>query len=454
MIKIFKRKSLTRDIVSALTMAGLVACTAVYSSASFAADEEEDGARKPPPTRSSDVLTERVFNQVSEIQALMSPEEAGAEPDYEGAKVLLDEMNERYDRLNDFEKSTLLNFYTNYYLSTDNVEMALQTFEKILTIENLRVEVQQRAMMALGQLYMGEERFEEAIEAYNRWREISEEEHENVFLGLANSYYNLENYNEAIPLLIQHMEMLETQGRDVARNIYGLLNLMYIELEDYTSAERITKQMVVLFDEPADWRNLSAIYGYLDNDKARIETLSLTFAKGYMASESEYINLAQSLAGVEAPFKGARVLEKGFQDGIVEENEENLQRLVQLYLLSSEYEAALVPAVKAAELGETGASYDQLGYIYYMMHDYANAVDAIQKAIERGGLENLGDAQLFLARALVELDQFDAASVAARRAQELGESSADSFINYIENSKARFENLRQRKEDAGEFYRS
>ena len=442
---------MTRDILSALTMVGLFACTAVSSSASFAADEE---ARKPPPTRSSDVLTERVFNSVSEIQALMSPEEVGVEPDYEGAKVLLDELNERYDRLNDFEKSTLLNFYTNYYLSTDNVEMALQTFEKILTIENLRIEVQQRAMMALGQLYMGEERFEEAIEAYDRWREISEEEHENVFLGLANSYYNLTKYNEAIPYLIQHMEMLEAQARPIARNIYGLLNLMYIELEDYTNAERITKQMVVLFDEPADWRNLSAIYGYLDNDKLRIETLSLTFAKGYMASESEYINLAQSLAGAEAPFKGAKVLEKGFQDGVVEENEENLQRLVQLYLLSSEYELALVPAMKAAELGETGASYDQLGYIYYMMHDYANSVDSIQKAIERGGLENLGDAQLFLARALVELDQFEAATVAARRAQELGESSAGSFINYIENSKARFDNLKQRKEDAIDFYQS
>jgi len=451
MIKIFKRKTMTRDILSALTMAGLVACTAVYSSAAFAADEE---ARKPPPTRSSDVLTERVFNSVSEIQALMSPEEVGAEPDYEGAKVLLDELNERYDRLNDFEKSTLLNFYTNYYLSTDNVEMALETFEKILTIENLRIEVQQRAMMALGQLYMGEERFEEAIEAYNRWRETSEEEHENVFLGLANSYYNLAKYNEAIPYLIQHMEMLEAQARTIARNIYGLLNLMYIELEDYTNAERITKQMVVLFDEPADWRNLSAIYGYLDNDKLRIETLSLTFAKGYMANASEYINLAQSLAGAEAPFQGAKVLEKGFQDGVVEENEENLQRLVQLYLLSSEYELALVPAMKAAELGETGASYDQLGYIYYMMHDYANSVDSIQKAIERGGLENLGDAQLFLARALVELDQFEAATVAARRAQELGERSADSFINYIENSKARFDNLKQRKADAIDFYQS
>ncbi|MDP1932771.1 MAG: tetratricopeptide repeat protein [Gammaproteobacteria bacterium] len=453
MLKLFKRKSLTRDVVSALAMAGVIASASMYSLAARAA-EEPSGPRAPPPTRTSDVLTERVFRQVSDIQALMSPEDATVEPNYARAKVLLDELYERYDRLNDFEKSTVLNFYTNYYLNTDNIPEALRIFEQILTIENLRIESRQRALMALGQLYMGEERFQEAIDAFNRWRDISDVENENVYLGLANSHYNLAQYNEAIPYLINHMDLLLANGRTIAKNIYGLLNLMYIELEDYVNAERITKQMVTLFDEPSDWRNLSAIYGYLDNDKKRIETLSVTFAKGYMENESEYLNLAQSLAGIDAAYKGARVLARGFELGIVEENESNLQKLVQMYLLANEYEMALAPAIKAAELGETGASYDQLGYIYYMMHDYQNAADSIRKALERGGLSNAGDAQLFLARALVELDQFDEAAAAARRAQDLGETSARTFLTFIENSRARFENLKMRKEDAIEFYRS
>jgi len=453
MRSIFVRKKLSREIVSVIAMAGVLAAASLYSFNAMAA-EEQDGPRAPPPTRTSDVLTERVFNQVSEIQELMSPEEEGVEPNYEAAKRLLDGLNERYDRLNDFEKSTILNFYTNYYLNTDNIEMALQTFERILTIENLRPESRLRALMALGQLYMGEERYAESIDAFTRWRDLSDTENENVYLGLANSHYNLAQYNEAIPFLINHMDMLSAAGRPIAKNIYGLLNLMYIELEDYVSAERITKQMVTLFDEASDWRNLSAIYGYLDNDKKRIETLSVTFAKGYMSNASEFLNLAQSLAGIDAPFKGAKVLEKGLQDGIVEENEDNLQRLVQLYMLANEYELALAPAIKAAEIGETGSSYDQLGYIYYMMHDYTNAVAAMRQALDRGGLENPGDAQLFLARALVELDQFDEATTAARRALELGENSANSFLNYIANSKARFENLKLRKEDAIDFYRS
>jgi methyl coenzyme M reductase subunit C-like uncharacterized protein (methanogenesis marker protein 7) len=124
MISLFKTKRLTREIVSSLMMAGLLVAGAAYSVDSFAADE----ARAPPPTRSSDVLTERVFKSISEIQELMSPEDANDQPDYARAKVQLDELNERYDRLNDFEKSTLLNFYTKYYLSTDQIDLALQTF--------------------------------------------------------------------------------------------------------------------------------------------------------------------------------------------------------------------------------------------------------------------------------------------------------------------------------------
>ena len=144
MISVHKTKRLTRDIVSALTMAGLLVAGTAYSVNTFAAEEQ----RAPPPTRSSDVLTERVFKAISEIQELMSPEDEGVEPDYERAKVQLDELNERYDRLNDFEKSTLLNFYTNYYLNTEQIDMALQTFEKILTIEELRVESRLRALIA------------------------------------------------------------------------------------------------------------------------------------------------------------------------------------------------------------------------------------------------------------------------------------------------------------------
>lgn len=87
--------------------------------------------RAPPPSRQSDVLSEPVFRAISEIQEFMSPEDPNQEPDYARAKEELDDLRERrFNRMNDFEKSTLLNFYTNYYLSTDDIPNAILTDRK------------------------------------------------------------------------------------------------------------------------------------------------------------------------------------------------------------------------------------------------------------------------------------------------------------------------------------
>lgn len=199
-----------------------------------------------------------------------------------GAKEELDDLNERYDSLNDFEKSTLLNFYTNYYLAVEDIQSALDTFERILAIENLRVDSRLRALQSSGQLYAAEERFEEAIGRLNTWRELSDEESSTVFQILALAHYNLQEFDIAIPHLLSYMDMLRTEGREIGKNIYGLLNVMYIEQENYSAALEVTKTMVALFDEASDWRNLAAIYGYLDDEPKRIQSLELAYQQGFL----------------------------------------------------------------------------------------------------------------------------------------------------------------------------
>lgn len=414
-------------------------------------------ARQPPPTRSSDVLTEQVFRAISEIQEMMNPEDANTQPNLEGAKAALDELYaRRYERMNDFEKSTVLNFYTNYYLSTDNIPEALKIFEQMLTIENLREDTRLRALRALGQLNMAEENYRAAIDYYTQWRELSLDEDDTVFLGLANSHYSLQEFSEAVPYMLQHMEMLAENGERIERNKWGLLNVLYIEQEDYNSALEVTKNMIVQFDDPADWRNLSAIYSYLDQDTNRIGALNMGYLKGIMENEAEFLNLGQSMAGVEVPYTGAKIIMDGMDKGMVERNEDNLGVLVQMLQLANEFDLAVGPATELAQLSESGDGYDSLGYIQFILHDYQAAADAFQAALDKGNLSNASDTNLFLSRALVELDQFDAAAAAARRASDLGNENerraADSYIRFIEGQKARHEAIQNRKAQVLDFY--
>jgi tetratricopeptide (TPR) repeat protein len=413
--------------------------------------------RAPPPTRSSDTLSDRVFRVISNIQEMMSPEDPNDEPDFVGAKAELDELYEdRFERMNDFEKSTVLNFYTNIYLSTDNIPEAMRVFEQILTIENLREDTRLRSLRALGQLKMAEEEYEDSIFYYNQWRELSLEEDDSVFLGLANSHYSLEQYSEAVPYLLSHMEMIADQGEAIERNKWSLLNVLYIEQEDYVNALEITKNMVVNFDNPSDWRNLSAIYSFLEQDSSRIGTLFMRYLMEIMDSDAEYLNLAQSLAGEDAPYSGAQVLEAGIAAGIVEEDLDNLFILIQMYQLANEFDLAVEPATKLAELDPTGDGYDNLGYIYYILHDYAASAEAFQASVDKGSLDDAAATNLFLARALVEIDRFDDAAAATRRSSDLGDesdrSSAASYLRFIEGQQARHNAIQARKAEVLDFY--
>ena len=417
----------------------------------FSADEP----RKPPPARASDVLGERTYRAISAIQEAMSPEDPEDEPDFVEAKELLDKLYERYNRLNDFEKSTLLSFYTNYYLGQDNITDALRIYEQMLGIEGLRPDTRLNALRALGQLYMAEENFLKSIDRFTRWRELSLEEDQIVMLYLANAHYNLDNFREAIPLLISHIQMREDEGRPVNKDRWSLLNAMYMELEDWTNAERITKQMVTRYDDGRDWSRLAAIYSMMDNEEKRVETLALAFSKGYL-NESEHLNLAQSLYGNDAALMGARVLEAGMQQGTVEETQKNLVILSQMYMMASEYEIAIERSLKAAELTETGEIYDDLGYMYYVLHDYEKSAQALQKAIVLGELRDIYDTQFFLARTLLELKDYSgastAAAVAVKTEKRAPRENARKYIRYISQVKAVDEALAAQKKLAIDFY--
>lgn len=447
-----KRNPILRTAVLAgmVAMAG-VAGQAFVSTPAYA--QQDEGRRQPPPTRSSDTLSDRVFRAINQIQEMMNPEDQNREPDLAGAKRELDNLNQRFDSLNDFEKATLLNFYTNYYLGVDDIQSALDTFERILEIENLRPDARLRALQSLGQLYASEENYQLAIQYLNEWRELSETESATVFQILALAHYNLEEYETAIPYLLNYMDSMRDEGREIGKNIYGLLNAMYVELEDYPKALEVTRLMAVMFDEAADWRNLGAIYGFLDEETKRIETMEIAYLKGYLASEGEFLNLAQSLAAADAPWRGIKILEDGIQQGIVDENAQNLRRLTQMYIMASEFELAVTPALRLTEIANDGESWDYLGYIYLMNRDYESAAEALQTALQRGGLDNQGEVQLTLARALVELQRFDDALAAARRANELNATGASQFVTFVESNRDRHRALEAQKQQAIEYYR-
>ena len=415
--------------------------------------------RAPPSARTSGTLGPAVLRAISGIQELLQPEDEEEEPDYEGAKAELDELRERrFERMNDFEKSTLLSFYTNYYLNTEDYIGAIGIFEEMLLIETLREDQRLRTHRSLGQLLASEEDWQGSIDNYQEWRNLSLEEDEIVYRGLSYANYQLERFEDAMPFWVDRMELMLTQGEILGRDDYAYLNGLYFVLEDFQSALDLTKTMIVLFDDRSDWQNLSAIYSSLEEDDRGVQALNLFYLKGLMEDDTRYINLAQSLAGIDVPHSGSKILAEGMDKEVVEKDEENLTRLTQMHLMASEYELALVPAMAAAEADETGDGYDTLGYIHYVLHDYESAAEAFQSAIDKGDLNDLSDTLMFLSRAHLELRDFDAAEEAAIDAADIGDERASKsvrdFLRAVDGRRTFYNTISGRKADAIDFYQA
>ena len=173
--------------------------------------------------------------------------------------------------------------------------------------------------------------------------------------------------------------------------------------------------------------------------------------------ENRYLNLGQSMGGIDVPLSGTKILEDGLGQSIIENTEENLTSLTQMYLIGSDFENALEPARQVAELSESGDGYDTYGYIHYVLHNYQEAADAFQMAIDKGNLSNRSDTLLFLARSLIELDDFDGAREAATDSADAGDEnesrSANDYIGFIDSTQERFNIIEERKADAIDFYR-
>ncbi len=166
--------------------------------------------------------------------------------------------------MNDFEKATLYNFYTNYYLTKEDYPGAANVFETLLEIETLRADIRQRTLRSLGQLHAALENWSESIRYYELWQAAASEKDDLVFRGLSYASYQLDDFVGAVPYWLDYMAVKREQGEELNREDYAYLNGLYFTLEDYEQALELTKEMILLFNTETDWNNLRAIHRELD----------------------------------------------------------------------------------------------------------------------------------------------------------------------------------------------
>ena len=401
---------------------------------------QENERPTKPRTRKVQTLSKETFEALNDAQGLISGEDA------EGNVVQIDQVRARQvlDRaiaregINEYEQAMIWQIYAFLYAEQEDYAGATVAYENAIRVSNpaegLGLPAAQITNLKynLGQLYMVQERYQEAVNILLEWQQEAESVQPYGLILIANAYFQLEQYQTAIPVVIQAIDM-EPEPKE---QWYQLLLAAYLELEDYPKGGDLLEVMVGLFPTVDTYfTQLAAIYGELRRDDEAFAMWQLAYKQGFLDDERTLVRLARLLMFNDTPIEAAQVMEKGFADGLIERTDENLELLANAYFNSREYEKAIPPLTEAANASDEGELSIRLGQAHLQSDNWRLSETALEQGIDKGELDDPGNAWMLLGIAEFNGGKVSEAIGSFQRAMEFEDSreNAERWLRFVQS---------------------
>jgi tetratricopeptide (TPR) repeat protein len=302
--------------------------------------------------------------------------------------------------LNEYEQvvSLQIRSYSQYY--KDDVKDASAGFEKILAIgataEGLPDGLIDSIRYNLAQIYVVNGQYDKSIALLKQWLQTAANPSPDAYILLGQAYAQQEKYKDAIPWYEKAIDVAKAQNKDISKDWYQNLGSMYMLTEQYKKAEPIWELLCEKWPNKNFMVTLANLYGLVKREKEMLGIFDALYRQGKLDKSTEIIQLSQLWQYHDAPYRGAVILKKGIESGIVEKNAKNLESLANAYVASDEIEKAIPFMTQAAALSKDGNLYVQLAQAYIQDEKWNQAADALQKGFDKGNVDNKAQAQYLL----------------------------------------------------------
>ena len=440
-------------------------------------------------TRRTPAMRQRVYEMLSEAQALMEMD------DVDSAMEVMAEVQER-DDLNSYEVAQMWNFYAFIYFAEDNFTEVLRAYNMVLAQPDLPLGMETTTRYTVCQLLFQQERYDESMQMLDSWFALEESPGPDAYVLKAQLFYQMEEWrngiepvdtaieiakrqteekfireNENIRIENERRRRLNEDGGEIVNqetgerailtileeiespesmwpdelneNWYRLLNVFYYELEDFDSVIEVLRTMIELWPKRDYFTQLSGIYGQQGNETAQLSLYQTAHEAGWLERGTELVTLSQLLLGADIPIQSAYIMEDGLNSGIVESTEANWRVLAQAWQLAQENEKAIPALSRAASLAENGELDIRLAQAYQNLLRWDDCIDSARTGLRKGDLRRVDQGNMILGACLFEISDFAAARTAFTRASEDSRSraNAQSWIQYVNAEEDREQQL-------------
>jgi hypothetical protein len=404
-----------------------------------AAQAQEEGQQQEQETRRTPALRNKVYERLAEAQT------AAEAKDMNTAAKILDEMlaGRRDNELNSYELANVYNLYAFIHYSREDYGKALQAYENVVSQPDIPLAMEINTRYTIAQLYFVQEQWQRGIDALLKWFDMTPTPNANAYVLLAQGYYQLQDFNKALRNIEIAINDYDQKGRIPKEQWYNLARFLYAENKDNAAAINTLEKLITFYPKKQYWVQLSYMYSEENMEGKQLGAMETAYVQDMLDKDGEYRNMASLFLSAEVPWKAAKVLKQGLEAEIVEDNSKNWELYAGSLRQAQEVQAAIPAMQKAAEKSDNGDLYARLGSIYLDAERFDDAIEAITKGLDRGGVKRPDQARLVLGMAYFNKDNYRAAREAFRAAgrDERSEQYARQWIKYMDSEIERQEKL-------------
>ncbi|MFQ5416794.1 MAG: tetratricopeptide repeat protein [Myxococcota bacterium] len=321
---------------------------------------------------------------------LAAAAKAADEGSTEEGQALLDKLNPK--RLNPLERVYVYRLKGFLAYADGEYQQAIENFERVLEEEALPLDAENKIRFNIGQIHASLQEWPETVAALQRWFRYVDEPDPLAHYLMGIAYYQMGEFDKAIESTESAVEL----APEPKEAWLQLLAALHVQKEDYVNATPFLEELVTRFPKKQYWVQLSLIYGALDNYKRSLAVQQVAYLQGLLTEDRELRRLARSYLYHDMPYPAAKVLQKGIDDEAIDADAKLYELLANSLIAAREFDRSLPPLKKAAELSENGNLFVRLGQVHLQREEWAEAAVHLRRAIDKGGLEDPGNAQLLL----------------------------------------------------------
>ena len=401
----------------------------------------QDAPKKERETRKTPALRNNIYEKLAEAQVFAEAKQ------YVEAEAVLNDMldaTSKKSKLNRYELANVYNTYAYLRYAVEDYDGALNYYQKVIDQRpEIPLALEINTLYTVAQLYFLQENWKKGIDALNTWMSVTDTPSTNAYVLLANGYFQLKDYDKSLSNIQIAIDREEAAGKVPKEQWYNLARFIHFDRDNFRAALDILEILIMYYPKKQYWVQASHLYGEEKDEARQLAILEATYEQNLLDRSQDIVLLSQLYLQAEVPFPAARAMEKGLADDIVEKESKNYELAGVAWRQAQEVTKSLPMLEAAASKSEKGELYARLGNVYLDVDKNKEAVEALKRGLDKGGVKRPDQARLALGMAYFNLGDFNAARRAFREARKdkRARSYADQWLKYITSEENRLEEL-------------